>query len=273
MKSGLRSGVGFGFGLTGLLVGAVAHAGCSRPIEVPMAPVGFSIAFDGERATGMYPALLQDLTNATGCQFKIRRVPRARLQTMFELGQADLMAPAARSPDREALGEFVGLVQFRPAVIAVSRERTLPHSLAELVARRTDKVAVVRGYTYGPAYDQAMATLRAQHRLLEQADAFGVARALRVGLAHFAVMTPNSFIATLHQEASLSPLIQQLRVVPLAELGWADSGVYLSHRLPEADRRQLADAFRQLARSGRVWQLFNDCYPPGSLKDSLRPLP
>ncbi len=269
MKSGMQSGVS----VASLLVSAAAQAGCSRPIEVPMAPVGFSVAFDGERATGMYPTLLRELNAATGCQFNIRRVPRARLQKMFELGEADLMAPAARSPDREGLGEFVGLVQFRPAVLAISRERPLPHSLAELIARRTDKVAVVRGYTYGPAYDQAMATLRAQHRLLEQADAFGVARALRAGLAQVSVMTPNAFIGTLHQEAELAPLISQLRVVPLAELGWADSGVYLSHRLPDADRRVLADGLRQLTRSGRVWQLFNDSYPPGSLKDSIRPLP
>jgi len=269
MKSAVRSGVWVAV----LLVCATAQAGCSRVIAVPMAPVGFSVAFDGERASGTYPSLLRELSASTGCQFNIHRVPRARLQKMYELGQADLLAPAARASERDKLGEFVALVQFRPGVLALSRDRPLPHSLAELIAHRADKLVVVRGYTYGPAYDNAITTLRAQHRLIEQPDAAGVARALRVGLAHVTIMTPTAFIGTLHQEADLAPLLGQMRVVPLAELGWADSGIYLSHRLPDADRRLLADAFRQVARSGHMWQLFNDSYPPGSLRESIRPLP
>lgn len=87
-------------------------------------------------------------------------------------------------------------------------------------------------------------------------------------------MTASIFIGTLAKETDLAPLVKQVRVDALEELGWSESGVYLSRRsLGEADRRLLRQAFMQAARSGRVWQLFNDSYPPGSLGGSIRPLP
>ena len=239
-----------------------------------MAPMGLSAVFDGERANGLYPALIRELTAVTDCRFQIHRVPRARLQKLFESGQADVMAPAAHSAARDVHGEFVPLVQVRASLLTTVRDEPTPRSLAELLARRGDKVAVVRGFTYGPAYDHAMATLRAQQRLIEEPDPAGVGRALRQGLAQTTVMTAHILIGTLNQEADLAPLTKQLRVEPLQELGWAESGVYLSrHTLADAERRALAAALRQAVRSGRVWQLFNETYPPGSLTGSVRALP
>jgi len=270
MNAKARSG---GWALA-LLAAASAHAGCSRPIDVPMAPMGLSIAFDGERAHGLYATLLRELGTSADCQFQIHRVPRARLQKLFETGQADVMAPAAHAASRDAFGDFVPLIQVRASLLTLARDRAPPRSLAELLARRGEKVAVVRGFSYGPAYDHALTVLRAQQRLIEEPDPAGVGRALRLGLAQSTVMTAHIFLGTLSQEAELAPLARQLRVEPLQELNWAESGVYLSRSsLGEADRRLLTAALRQAARTGRVWQLLNETYPPGSLNGSVRPLP
>lgn len=257
-----------------LLAATTVHAGCSRPIQVPMSPVGLSVTFDGQRSGGNYPALLRELGPTIGCDFQIQRVPRARLQKMFASGEADLLMPASMSPSRDALGEFVPLIQVRAGLLTLSRDQPPPRSLAELIARPDYKVAVVRGFSFGASYDEAMATLRARQRLVEEADPAGVARALRLGLAQGSVMTASIFVGTLVQEPELAPLMKRLRVDPLAELGWSESGIYLSRSsLDDADRRTLRTAFTQAARSGRVWQLFNDAYPPGSLTGSIRPLP
>lgn len=251
-----------------------AEAGCSRAIAVPMAPIGLSVSFDDERGGGVYPALLREMRAAGGCEFKMQQVPRARLQKMFESGQADLLIPASASPGRERHGEFVPLVQVRASLLTLAREPALPRSLAELVGQPDFKLAVVRGFSFGPAYDSAITLLRAQKRVVEEADVVGVARALRQGLAQGTVMTASILIGTLLQEPELSPLVKQMRSEPLEELGWSESGVYLSHHsLTEADRRRLRQAFLQQARSGRVWQLFTDVHPPGSLGGSIRPLP
>ena len=42
--------------------------------------------------------------------------------------------------------------------------------------------------------------------------------------------------------------------------------------LSEEDRRLLRNALAQAVKSGRVWRLFNDFYPPNSLAGSVRPL-
>ncbi|MEO6276577.1 hypothetical protein [Roseateles sp.] len=256
-----------------LLVSAMAaEASCTRPIEVPMSPIGLSVTFDGERAGGIYPTLLRELAATTGCEFLIKRVPRARLQKMFESSQADLLLPASASPSRDGDGEFVPLIQVRASLLTLTRSKALPQSLAELIAQPGFKLAVVRGFTFGAEYDRMVATLREQKRLIEEPDAVGVARALRMGLAHGTVMAASIFIGTLVSDATLTPLIKQVSVDPLEGLGWAESGVYLSrHSLAEADRRTLRLAFAQMAKTGRLWQLFVDMYPPGSLGVSIRP--
>lgn len=257
-----------------LMAAGSVHASCSRPLAVPMSPIGLSVSFEDDRSAGVYPTLLREMSPATGCDFQVQRVPRARLQRMFETGQADLLIPASFSPTRDRDGEFVPLIQVRASLMTLSGDRPLPRSLAELLAQRDYRLAVVRGFSFGPAYDNAVAVLRAQKRLLEEADATGVARALREGLAQGTVMTASILIGTLVQDADLTPLLKQVRVEALEELGWSESGVYLSrHSLSEPDRRRLRQAFQQQAKAGRVWQLFNDTHPPGSLGGSIRPLP
>jgi len=256
-----------------LLAMPVAEAGCRRPIDVPMAPLGQSVTFDGERPGGVYPTLLRELAASTGCEFQIRRVPRARLQMMFESGQADLLIPASASPAREQDGEFVPLIQVRASLLMLSRELPAPRSLADLLAQPDFKLAVVRGFSFGSAYDSTVAALREQKRLIEEADVTGAARALRQGLAQATIMMTTTFASTLAMESDFAPLLKQVRSEPLEELGWSESGVYLSRqRLAEADRRMLRQAFGQAAKAGRVWQLFNESYPPGSLGGNIRPL-
>lgn len=255
---------------------SAAKAGCSRSIDVPMAPIGLSVTFDGERAGGVYPTLLRELGASAGCEFQLQRVPRARLQKMFEGGQADLLLPASASPARDRDGEFVPLIQSRASLLTLTAvaQRPAPRSLAELLSQPDFKLAVVRGFSFGPAYDNAITMLRAQKRLVEETDATGIARALRQGLAQGTVMAASIFIGTLAQDGELASVVKQVRIDPLEELGWWESGVYLSrHTLTEVDRRQLRLAFAQMAKAGRVWQLFNDLHPPGSLGSSIRPLP
>lgn len=274
MRALTRRGAGAAWAAGLVAAMGSAEAACSRPMTVPMAPVGLSVSFEDERIGGVYPTLLREMSAPAGCEFQLQRVPRARLQKMFENGQADLLIPASASPARDQDGEFVPLIQVRASLMALGRERALPRSLAELLAQPDFKLAVVRGFSFGAAYDSAVTVLRAQKRLVEETDVVGVARALRQGLAHGTVMTASILIGTLVQDAELAALVRQLRSETLDELGWAESGVYLSrHSLNDADRYRLRLAFQQQARAGRVWQLFSDTHPPGSLGHSIRPLP
>lgn len=169
--------------MVGWLAAAAAQASCTRPINVPMAPIGLSVSFDDARAQGIYPTLLREVAASTHCQIDLHRVPRARLQTLFDAGQADLLIPASATPARDAVAEFVPLIQVRASLMTLDSEMPVPRSLAELLAQPDYKLAVVRGFSFGAAYDSTIAALRQRQRLVEEADASGVARALRQGLA------------------------------------------------------------------------------------------
>jgi polar amino acid transport system substrate-binding protein len=264
-----RSIAAFGW----LAAAAAAQAQCSRPVQVPLAAIGRSVHFEGEQAVGVYSRLLREVSASTGCEFVLRRVPRARLTRMFETGSADLLIPAAYSPTRRQAGDFVPLVQTRVSLLALKPDSAPPASLRELLAQPGYKLVVVRGFTFGSAYDRALASLRQQGRLLEEADVAGVARALRLGMAQATVMSAHIFTGTLALDPDLAGLAAQTRATALEELGWVPSGVYLSRAaLNPMDRRLLREAFTQAAQAGRVWQLYSEAGVAGEMTDSLKPL-
>lgn len=250
---------------------ALAGADCSRAMQVPMAPLGLSVVLSEDGFSGVYPDILRALP---GCSFVFTSVPRARQQALFEAGRADLLVPASKSPRRDEWGYFVPLVQARALLISLDGERPGVRSLQELRERRELRVAVVRGFDYGDAYRTLLQDLRVQGRLALDADVVAVGRMLSAGMADLTIMAPSIFIGAAHQDARLRPLLERLRLEPVDELPWTESGVYISRSaVSEDDRAVLSAAFERAARSGLVWKAFQRYYPSGSLTQSIRPRP
>ena len=65
---------------------------------------------------------------------------------------------------------------------------------------RDIKVALVRGYDYGPAYQEMVAELTRQGRLQLESDPMGVARLLKNGVVQATVMAPTILVGTLSAE-------------------------------------------------------------------------
>jgi|GEM_PF-260044 len=258
---------------TGLMaVGALARAECSRTIRVPMSPIGMSVVTAGGAVSGVYPDLLRRIGAETGCQFDFSVVPRARQEAMFGSGSADLLAPATRTSTRDVRGDFVAMAKARAVLISLNAERPPVESLADLVQRRELRVALVRGFDYGEAYQQLVQALREQRRLVMEADPVAVARALERGLADVTLMTPSIFAGTLLQESRTRVLLERVRYEPMTELGWVESGVYLSRHMAPQDRELLTDALDRASRSGTFWKVLQRHYPAGSFEDGLKPL-
>lgn len=260
------------------VIGSIAQAqsaagACSRTIEAPLAPVGLSVilAADGA-ASGVYPDLLHSVERRSGCQFHFSAVPRARQELLFENGQADILIPASRSPRRDEVGEFVPLIASRATIIGLRGERLPLQSLRELAEQRQWRVALVRGFDYGDEYQQISRELARQNRLSLQVDATSVARMLLSGQADLTIMAPSILLGAIANEARIQPLQERLRIEPVDELPWSESGAYLSRNsLTESDRQRLREALEQGARSGSVWRSFQKYYPAGSLDQSIRP--
>ncbi|MFZ6770837.1 hypothetical protein ACO0LM_27590 [Undibacterium sp. Di26W] len=248
-----------------------AQAACSRTINAPVAPVGFSVIINGDNVTGIYPELFRSLSSKETCQFLFPAVPRARLELMFENGQADVLFPAIRTSKRDELGIFVPMIHTRSTLISLQSARPTIRNQQELLEQKNLKVVVVRGYDYGEAYQTIVAELSRQGRLILESDPVSVARVLKANVADVAIMAPYIFAGAVQGDARVEDLSDKMRIEAIPELPWSDSGIYLSKKsLTQDDRNTLQELFERAARSGMVWKGFLRYYKPEVLKEGNR---
>lgn len=222
---------------------------------------------------GLFPDMLASVGAKAGCSFRFSAVPRIRLEAMFEAGSADLLIAATELERRDRHGVFVPVVEARPTLISIAAERAPVRSIAELLARRELRVALVRGYDYGADYQAMVATLSAQGRVYMEPDARTVARMIAGAMADVTIMPASAFIGSLQGDARIEGLAGKLRIEPLDELPWIKTGIYLSRKsLSAADLKLLEWSLNASVKSGAWWQAIKRHYPPEVLKHNARPL-
>ena len=248
-----------------------SQAACSRVMHTPVAPTGLSVTVDGDTVGGIYPDILRSHQSQETCLFALSAVPRARLELLFEAGKADVLIPASKTAKRDELGIFVPLGFSRATLISLESERPSIKTVKELLAARSIKVALVRGYDYGPAYQELVTELQLQGRLQWQSDPLSVARVLKSGTADATIMAPTILAGSIADDDRVRDLADKLLYEPLQELPWLGNGAYISRALSEPDRQALLELFDRIARSGAVWKGFQQLYAPQVLKFGLKP--
>ena len=249
----------------------VAAAGCSRTMNVPIAPIGLSVFGAADNTiSGVYPELLRTIGPKDGCVFELSLVPRARLDLLYEGGRADLLIPASRTPAREELGIFVPLIQSRATLISVASDRLVVRNAQELIDRHEIKVGLVRGFDFGPAYQSLVKELARQGRVVLDVDAASIARMLQSGAIDMTIMAPSILVGAMQADPKAAGLLEKLRSEPIDELPWGESGAYISRNLGEADKAALKDMLERAGKSGAVWKAFQRFYPANALSGSIR---
>ncbi|MFZ6638425.1 substrate-binding periplasmic protein [Undibacterium sp. TC4M20W] len=247
-------------------------AACSRIINVPVASTGRSVIINGEQIDGIYPDLLRSLMEKEACKFALAAVPRARMELMFETGRADLLIPASRTPKRDEHGIFIPMIYNRATLISLESNRPVISSVQDLLDKKDLKVALVRGFDYGPAYQDLIKELSRQKRLYFDTDPLSVARLLKAGIADITIMAPSILAGAIMDDGRVQDMLDKLRFEPIPELPWGDSGAYISKKsLGAEDTAALKDLLEQVAKSGMVWKGFQRYYPANVLKESIRP--
>lgn len=249
-----------------------AYGNCSRSMNVPLAITGLSVIVSGEIISGVYPEILSDLSAKEKCNFELTIVPRARLEMMFENGQADILIPATRTHRRDQLGFFVPLISNRAMLISVQTQRTPVKNFKELLEQKETKIVVVRGFDYGEKYQAFLKELQNRNRLRFEADPVSVARLLKSGAADYTLMAPSILAGSVQVDERVADLEDKLQYQTLQELSWGESGVYFSKKsLSAADVQALQDIFERAANDGLIWKGFQRYYKKEFLKDSIRP--
>ncbi len=189
-----------------------ARAGCSRTIIVPVSPLGITVTVDANGVGGVFPDMLRAAGTAAGCEFNWLVAPRARIEAMFEAGQSDMLLAASRSPKRDLLGTYVPMVGTRATLISIDSKRAPVHSLAQLLKRTELRVALVRGYDFGEAYQMLVQKLGEQNRLILEASSSKVARLINEGIADVTVMTSVGMAGAITTDERLKGMMEKLRV-------------------------------------------------------------
>jgi polar amino acid transport system substrate-binding protein len=250
-----------------------AAAGCSRTISVPAAPTGQVVTWNDAQVGGMIPEMLTQVGARAGCTFAWSMVPRIRLEAMFEAGQADLLVAATEIERRDRHGLFIPIIETRPTLISLEGGRAKISSIAELLARRELRVALVRGYDYGATYRAMARDLTAQGRVYLEVDPRTVARLIDGAMADVTIMPASAFIGSLQDDPRVAPMAARLRIEPLAELPWIRSGIYLSKKsLSAADRKTLEQALSASVKAGLWWQAMKRYYTSAALNGNTRPI-
>lgn len=240
--------------------------------QCTLRPTGRSVIINGKQIDGIYPDMLRGLVEKEACKFTLSAVPRARLELLFETGRADLLIPASRTPKRDEHGIFIPMVYNRATIISIDGNRPAITSAQDLLDKKDLKVALVRGFDYGPAYQDLIRELTRQKRLYFDSDPLSVARLLKAGIADLTIMAPSILAGVIMDDARVQDMLDKLRFEPIPELPWGDSGAYISKKsLSPEDTLALKDLLEQVAKSGMVWKGFQSYYPAHVLKESIRP--
>lgn len=253
------------------IAGAAVAGQCSRDIAVPVSANGASFIIDGEKVKGIYPDMLRGLAARSGCNFVFTVVPRARQVAMFKAGQADILAPASRTPERDQVGTFVPMISHRAMLISVARNRAPITNAQDLLERRELRVAVVRGFDYGEPYTALINELGKQGRLFIEVDVIAVARLLHAGSADVTIMGPTLMAGAIRRDARVHGMQDKLRTEAIPELPWTASGVYISHALKPEDQAALREMLEKVGKSNQVMEGYLRYFRPDVLTDSVRP--
>jgi polar amino acid transport system substrate-binding protein len=256
-----------------LLLSAGARAGCSRDINVPLAPLGASVVVDGDQISGIYPEMLRAIGAKAGCNFVMTVVPRARLNAMFVAGAADLMLPSVSTAVAATDARFVPLIGSRSVLISVTSNTAPIRNAQQLLERRDIRVAVVRGADFGEPYQSLLAKLNMQGRLYYEADPISVARLLDAGFADATIMSTTTLSGAIQNDKRVAGLLDKLSFAQLPELPWGISGVSISKKsLTPADQALLRELFERAAHSGSVLDAFQHHHRAEILAPSVRAL-
>ncbi|NBW50610.1 MAG: hypothetical protein EBR49_11080 [Betaproteobacteria bacterium] len=274
MKSTARILPCLGLLAAGLCLSGLAMAHCSRAIQVPVSATGQSVVIDGESVHGIYPDILSTISTREKCRFVITPVPRARLEKLYESGKADMIVASVRSARRDEFGVFIPMVRSRAMVISLGDGQRPPFkSGQDLLNNKEARLVVVRGYDYGNAYHELIEAMGKENRVLLEADPTAVARLMKSNPNDVTIMVPTILYGAMQEDPRLADLVDKLRLEPLDNLPWGESGVYLSKIALEPSLMQfLKSAMQRTAQSGIVYKGFAAYYPAQILKDSIKPL-
>lgn len=108
---------------------------------------------------GLGVDVLRVLAARAGDTILFQQYPWPRAQAMVERAQADILIGPYKSPERLLRFAFVDQPFYRDRMVFYARRDDAPPWRGDLAALKRHRIAAVRGWHYGPQFEQARAQL------------------------------------------------------------------------------------------------------------------
>lgn len=228
-------------------LGHAAAAPCG-PLTVAMYEHGALYYRNGEQWAGIDKDVVEELARRSGCELRMTRASRIRIWTMLQEGTLDMTMSGIATPERERFARFTPYLQSRNMLLLRNDAAAGAATLEQLAAQPGLKVAVIKGFKHGPAYDAWLERLRRQGRVHDAPDYVTLLRLFGYGRVH-AILQLGSNIDHLQRDGRLRG---QFRVLDLAPRDNVIGAMVVSRRVDDAAATRLEQALRAMREDGAV---------------------
>lgn len=229
---------------------APAHAGepgCG-PYTVSLYDFGRLHYRDAQgQAQGVDKDLVDALAQRSGCELNTVVESRARIWDQLARGTLEMTTSGIATPEREKLAEFWPYFRSRNRAVVRAAQARQWASMADFLADRTRRVAVVKGFRHGRSIDAFLEQMRAERRVDEVASFEAAYRVLIAGRVDLIFGHPFNM-----------PALEPGAAAPVALLDWSPQDevqgclVVSTSRVGPADRKRLQAALQSLLHDGSV---------------------
>jgi len=202
---------------------------------------------------GVDKDVVDELEKRLSCHFVRRTDSRVRIWTSMAAGALDLTVSGIPTPEREKSARFIPYLWSHNYVLLQMDAKPEVQSLENFLAEPGYKVAVIRSFRHGAAYDAWLAKLRAQGRVYETGDFSSLLRLFKLRRVDAMLGLPISWGLLLRHP----DMTGQYRIMDWAPQDNIEAGLgVVRTRVSEGLAAQFGRAIRDMQQDGTLRAIY-----------------
>lgn len=233
-----------------------ADYGCDRPIN--FAYYEFGALFHA--GVGIDVDVIAELERRTGCVFETRVMPRAQIWKDLEAGLLDGTNSGIRTEARRNFAYFIPYLGWKNTLVTRLDVAASMPSIDDIIADKTVKIGVVKGYVHGPFYDFRLKIADGEKRVIRYLDQAAIYRALQADEVQ-AIISPTinySFYLPRPEDQARFVMLDASPTPPIPH-----NLTFSTKRFNNAQINIWARLFEALRLDGTLLHIYQAHLPPG----------
>lgn len=230
--------------------------GCDRPID--FAYYEFGALYHA--GVGIDADLIAELERRTGCVFHTRVMPRDQIWKDLEAGRLDGTSSSIHTEARRDFAYFIPYLGWKNTLVTRLDVAASMPSIDDIIADKTVKIGVVKGYVHGPFYDFRLKIADGEKRVIRYLDQAAIYRALQADEVQ-AIISPTinySFYLPRPEDQARFVMLDASPTPPIPH-----NLTFSTKRFNNAQINIWARLFEALRLDGTLLHIYQAHLPPG----------